>query len=159
MTIRVDALQLKKLFEAEQSGDPFKSADPDDVRSRQEAARLKQEEEQRLKKEKRTAELAGAVAAAKAEGLQSVFFEISDQGDTSWDRYGSFYYDEDEDIFVREGTEEVLTREELEEEYQEEYGGFMPAGTRIIFLDELIHLRDDLDEIIQREQTMGREST
>ena len=149
MTIHKDALQLKKIFEA--GNDPFIPASEEEAKSRKEAEVLRRREQAK-------ARYGEAIARAKADGLRTVWMEITDQGDISWDEYGEFYYDEDEDILVAKN-DKVLTRAELEEEYQEDWSLGMPCGIRVVFIGDLIHLRDDLNEIIEREQRITGENT
>jgi len=126
MTLEIDALKLKKIFEDQ---DPFDSADPDDVRIRAEADKLKWAEQVRNK--------------PKA----PVFAIIFDQGDISFQKVGDYVFDRDEDVlFKDDGTE--MTFDELRDELQTEFSSFMPVGIDVVLLGELQNMKRELDQLI-----------
>ena len=144
-----------RLREAETAGDPFKSADPDDVVVRQEAAKLKQDEKNRERAAARLDQDFDLMQDAMAQGKVPVFAIITDQGSISFDKIGYFWYNEDEDMFLDEDRDaggEPRTKEELEEDYYEDnYENSIGVHIDAVFREDLESIRNDLTDIISHE--------
>lgn len=128
MSLSVDALKLKKIFEA----DPFDSADPDDVRIRAEADKLKYDE---YKKDFRN------------RPKVPVYVMMTDQTSTDFDKAGDFWYDEDDDVYFDDEGDEIDS-DVIADAYRDENYSTM-VWVSVISKDRMKEMRDRLNSMFQ----------
>ena len=135
----------KKKESVTEADDPFPSADPDVVKSREDLA---SSNFTKKKIEQDAALMANAMQGEKV----PLFAVIIDQGDISFDKIGYFWYNEDEDLYLEDVGKEARHIHEIVDEYMEEfYSDYIGLSVEIVTRGDLESIRDEITNIISHE--------